>query len=213
MRMALAETVEAHQLQGVLRPGAAIAPGDTAQRQREFSYIDSEERQILARRQAADGARIVLASSVAAAPHQLPPALAALESEVELLHVRLAEANALLFSLHRVAQTLPASLDLDDVLTSTVSRLRDLIDFDTAALLLRDEATSGWIVGKAEGVRPEHALRDEDLPPPLRASAAGAGSILIADLATDGPGLGQLSRYGLYSSLRARDSLVGLIAL
>ena len=32
---------------------------------------------------------------------------------------RLAEANALLFSLQRVAQTLPASLDLDDVLDST----------------------------------------------------------------------------------------------
>jgi signal transduction histidine kinase len=127
---------------------------------------------------------------------------------------RLAEANALLFSLHRVAQTLPASLDLDDVLTSTISRLRDLIDFDTAALLLRDEATSGWILGKAEGVRPEQTLRDEDLPPPLRAAAAGGGSILVADLASaEGPGLGQLSRSGLYSSLRARDSLVGLIAL
>src|SRR3954469_19467892 len=31
---------------------------------------------------------------------------------------RLAEANALLFSLQRVAQTLPASLDLDEVLDS-----------------------------------------------------------------------------------------------
>src|SRR5206468_2066805 len=34
---------------------------------------------------------------------------------------RLAEANALLFSLHRVAQTLPASPDLDDVLASSAS--------------------------------------------------------------------------------------------
>ena len=40
---------------------------------------------------------------------------------------RLADANALLFSLHRVAQTLPASLDLDDVLDSTLSRLRDAV--------------------------------------------------------------------------------------
>ena len=63
-------------------------------------------------------------------------------------------------------------------------------------------------------MRPELTLRDADLPPPLRAAAAGAGSILIADLSSgEGPGLGQLSRSGLYSPLRARDSLVGLIAL
>jgi signal transduction histidine kinase len=127
---------------------------------------------------------------------------------------RLAEANALLFSLHRVAQTLPASLDLDDVVVSTISRLRDLIDFDTAVLLLRDEATSSWILAQAEGVRPERTLRDADLPPPLRAAAGDGGSILIADLfAGEGPGLGQFSRSGLYSPLHARDTLVGLIAL
>ena len=44
---------------------------------------------------------------------------------------RLADANALLFSLHRVTQTLPASLDLDEVLDTTISRLRDLFDFDS----------------------------------------------------------------------------------
>ena len=38
---------------------------------------------------------------------------------------RLADANALLYSLHRVAQTLPSSLDMNEVLTSTVSRLRE----------------------------------------------------------------------------------------
>jgi hypothetical protein len=38
---------------------------------------------------------------------------------------RLADANALLFSLHRVAQSLPASLDLDEALDSTMGRLRD----------------------------------------------------------------------------------------
>lgn len=127
---------------------------------------------------------------------------------------RLAEANALLFSLHRIAQTLPASLDLDDTLASTLSRLRDLIDFDTGVVLLRDESTSSWILGKAEGVRPEPILRDEDLPPPLRAAALEGGSLRIVDLSSSGgPGLGQLSRSGLYSPLRARDTLVGLIAL
>ena len=43
---------------------------------------------------------------------------------------RLADANALLYCLHRVTQTLPASLDLDEVLDTTMDRLRDLFDFD-----------------------------------------------------------------------------------
>jgi signal transduction histidine kinase len=127
---------------------------------------------------------------------------------------RLAEANTLLFSLHRVAQMLPASLDLDDVLSSTLARLRDLIEFDTAALLLWDVSTSTWLLGKADGVRPPPTLGDEDLPPPLRAVAGGVASRLIVDLtAGEGPGLNPNSRSGLYSPLRARDTLVGLIAL
>ena len=43
---------------------------------------------------------------------------------------RLAEANSLLFSLQRVAQTLPASLDLDDVLDSTVQRMQAMVRHD-----------------------------------------------------------------------------------
>jgi signal transduction histidine kinase len=127
---------------------------------------------------------------------------------------RLAEANTLLFSLHRVAQSLPASLDLDDAMASTISRLHDLIDFDTAALLLRDETTSTWILGSSEGVRQGRTLADDELPPPLRAAASSATSSLVADLsAGDGPGLSPSSRSGLYSPLRARDTLVGLIGL
>src|SRR5207248_9284947 len=41
---------------------------------------------------------------------------------------RLAEANALLSSLHRVAQSLPSSFDLGEILESTVGRVRGLGD-------------------------------------------------------------------------------------
>src|SRR5207245_1479390 len=51
---------------------------------------------------------------------------------------RLAEANALLFSLHRIAQSLPASLDINEVLDSTVSRFRQLFHFDVVTLVLWD---------------------------------------------------------------------------
>jgi signal transduction histidine kinase len=57
-------------------------------------------------------------------------------------------------------------------------------------------------------------MRDDELPAPLRAVAGGTTSHLVGDLAsTDGPGLSPQSRSGLYSPLRARDTLVGLIAL
>ncbi len=55
---------------------------------------------------------------------------------------RLADANALLFSLHRVTQTLPASLELGDVLDTTIGRLRGLFDFDVVAILVVDDTDS-----------------------------------------------------------------------
>ena len=64
---------------------------------------------------------------------------------------RLADANALLFSLHRVTQTLPASLDLDEVLDTTVGRLRGLFDFDFAVVLAVDDTDGNWQVLRREG--------------------------------------------------------------
>jgi uncharacterized protein YigA (DUF484 family) len=66
---------------------------------------------------------------------------------------RLADANSLLFSLHRLAQTLPASLDLDEALDATVGRLRDLFDFRAAAVLLYDDTDRSRVVARREGTR------------------------------------------------------------
>jgi len=74
---------------------------------------------------------------------------------------QLADANALLFSLHRVAQALPASLDLDEALDSTMTRLRDLFDYDAAALLLHDETDDTWVTGRRDGVRVPSRLTTE----------------------------------------------------
>jgi len=127
---------------------------------------------------------------------------------------QLAEANELLVSLHRVAQTLPASLDLQQVLTSTVNRLRALIDCDVVAVLLRDEATGIWTMGATEGASLPATLTHAELPRPLAAATSSSVASLVVSLA-QGESLGPdaLSKSGLYAPLRARGALVGLLAV
>ncbi len=127
---------------------------------------------------------------------------------------RLADANALLFSLHRVTQTLPASLDLDDVLDTTVGRLRGLFDFDFAAILVFDETAGDWHLVRREGTRLPLRLTTEELPPPLRKAVTEQTVVNVRNLAeSGGPGLAQKASSGLYGVLPARGSLIGLIAV
>ncbi len=81
---------------------------------------------------------------------------------------RLADANALLFQLHQVAQTLPASLDLDEVLDTTMAQLGDL--FDVRRRGRSSSSTTPTTAGtslRREGDRPPPVITTEDLPPPL----------------------------------------------
>jgi signal transduction histidine kinase len=127
---------------------------------------------------------------------------------------QLTEANDLLVSLHRLAQVLPASLNLTDVLASSVERLRGLIDCDVLAVLLRDETCSSWTVTVSEGARVARSLTDDELPAPLRAAAASSVASLVVCLQPDeGLGIDLLARAGLYAPLRARGELIGLVAL
>jgi signal transduction histidine kinase len=127
---------------------------------------------------------------------------------------QLAEANDLLVSLHRVAQTLPASLDLQQVLSSTLNRLRGLIDCDIVAVLLLDEATDTWTVAASEGAVLPQTLSGAELPRPLAAATSSSVASLVVSLGP-GEGLGPeiLSRSGLYAPLRARGALLGLVAI
>lgn len=127
---------------------------------------------------------------------------------------QMAEANQLLVSLHRVTQQLPASLNLETALSSTVSRLRSMIESDVCAVLLHDEIAGRWTVAAGEGTRIGRSFADGELPASLAATLSSSVASLVVCL-NPGEGLGpeMLSHSGLYAPLRARGALVGLVAV
>jgi len=128
---------------------------------------------------------------------------------------RLADANELLFSLHQVAQQLPASLDLDEVLDSTIDRLRDLLEFDSAAILLQEPSDGSWSVARRYGARLPGALPAADLPPPVQRAARGLLPVVdVPDLLrAQGPGLAHRAASGMYAPLRARGATAGVLVV
>jgi signal transduction histidine kinase len=127
---------------------------------------------------------------------------------------RLADANSLLFSLHRLAQTLPASLDLDEALDTTVGRLRDLFDFSAAAVLLYDDTDRRWVVARREGTRLPTKIARDELPDGLAKALETRALVQEPNLLqTGGPGLAPRMYSGLYAVLLARGSVIGLISL
>jgi signal transduction histidine kinase len=128
---------------------------------------------------------------------------------------RLATANELLVALHGVAQTLPASLDLHEVIDSTRTRLRSLFQFGSLAFFVRDDTSDDWNVEFAEGVRLPGRLRGDLLAEPLRAVLDRGAAVFQTELlvGNDGRGCSPMARSGMYVPLRARDRVVGLVAV
>ena len=125
----------------------------------------------------------------------------------------LTEANQLLHQLHGLAQRLPASLDLDEVIGSTVEHAWSLFASDVVAVILWDESGVCWRVGAAEGARLPRAYRHEELPSPIRRAVANGEPTMYN--AVDGPpggGLGPRSALGAYAPLRSRDQVIGVLA-
>jgi signal transduction histidine kinase len=125
---------------------------------------------------------------------------------------RLAEANSLLFSLQRVAQTLPASLDLDDVLDSTVQRMQAMVRHDALSVFLVNATDRAVEPIRALGLTPPPSFQLDRLPEGLRAAMESPRTVRIDDLSFRG-GVSASARSGLYAALRARGALVGLIAV
>lgn len=127
---------------------------------------------------------------------------------------RLTDANTLLFSLHRVTQTLPASLDLGEVLDSTLTRLKSLVSYDSIAVLLFDETDGHWDVVRHLGFSVPSRLGPTDLPTGLRQAIAQNDLVHIPDLSREhGDALSKRAGSGLYTVLASRGSIIGLLAI
>lgn len=125
---------------------------------------------------------------------------------------QLSQVNDLLLQLRRVAQTLPMSLDLEETLDSSVTRLRELFEPDTVVVMLRDDGL--WSVGRASGVQLPRTFIHAELPPVVRQAADGTTAVTV--LHPDDVGTRRLaseSQAGMYARLAARKELVGVVAV
>jgi signal transduction histidine kinase len=127
---------------------------------------------------------------------------------------RLADANQLLFALHQVAQTLPASFDLDEALDSTVEQLAQLFDHSSIALLVLDETDGLWHLARRVGAGLPPKLPTAELPDPLARALRVQAVLTETNLAAGGGGgLAPRAASGLYAVLPARGHTIGLVAV
>jgi signal transduction histidine kinase len=111
-----------------------------------------------------------------------------------------------------LAQTLPASLDLDDVVNSTLQRVRTLVPADALAVYLADEADGRLERYRAEGDELPGTIELATAPPSIRASLDAPRTSLLSRL-EPGSGLAPDSGSAIYAALRARGTVVGLLVI
>jgi signal transduction histidine kinase len=127
---------------------------------------------------------------------------------------RLEEANGLLVALHGLTQTMPATLDLDEVVMSVRHRLDGTFAHTALTVLVRNAAIGQWQPEIAEGVRLPVALGDDELPVCLRAAIDDRRVVRVDDhLREPSRGMSSFARSGMYCALWARGQVVGLIAV
>ncbi len=127
---------------------------------------------------------------------------------------RLEEANGLLVALHGLTQTMPSTLDLDEVMHSVRHRLDAAFRHSALTVLVRNAATGQWQPEIAEGVRLPASLRDDDLHLPFRNAIDDRHVVRVDDyLRETFQGVSSFARSGMYCALWARGQVVGLIAI
>ena len=127
---------------------------------------------------------------------------------------RLTEANSLLFALQRVAQTMPASLDLDEVVDSTFGRIEAIMPADSMSLYLLDEPDGEQLLlyrdpGRSGAIERSPRRRAAVAQRPRSRRRAPSAPRGLAD----GVGLAAGARSGVYTALRARGAVTGALVV
>jgi signal transduction histidine kinase len=120
---------------------------------------------------------------------------------------QLSELNNLLLGLHHTAERVSPEFEAQGAIDWTLERLEESLKPDMAAVFLCDTVNGSWNLAGTSG----KALGDIELNPGrglLGRAAQSRGPVMVENL--DG-GLGGGSRWGLYSPLRVRDELLGLL--
>lgn len=124
---------------------------------------------------------------------------------------RLAAANDLLTSLHSVASTLSAPLDLVEVVTAARERCHRF-GADHVTLVLADATGDGWRTEFADGVRIPANHDADDVPPLFAAALRATDPVCENDFArARTSGWSPVSRCGMAVSLRSREHVLGVL--
>ena len=131
----------------------------------------------------------------------------ALSSRLDVL----AETNEMLGILNQVARTLPESVDMSEAVNATERELRNQFNASTIGLVVRDDATSEWLPMITEGVEFNESTPTSNLPEPMKQALLEMST--ISSDTTSGGFLAPASQSGLYTALRTRGKVIGLLAI
>jgi signal transduction histidine kinase len=126
---------------------------------------------------------------------------------------RLAAANDLLATLHGVATSLSAPLDLVEVVTAARARCARF-SADHVTLILSDATGDGWRTEFADGVRIPTAHSQHDVPPLFAAALRSVDPVGENNFAkAQSNGWSPMSRSGMAVALRARNTIIGVLTV
>lgn len=122
----------------------------------------------------------------------------------------LEDANELLVDLHEVAQQLPATLDLEGLVNTTLDRLGALFPVKTSAVLLLEDDEALRVLGCRGAVLTVAPIRLDTAAAPLRLAIDRP---VAASHTAEADSLDQATRSLLYVPLRREGRTLGLLAL
>lgn len=123
----------------------------------------------------------------------------------------LTETNEMLGILNQVARTLPESMDMTEAVNATQRELTIQFRASTVGLVVRDDATQQWLPMISEGCEFFESTPTSQLPAPMQTALLEMTTIANTD--TEQAFVNPGSTSGLYTALRTRGKVIGVLAV